>query len=781
MENSVKKFLIVFVIYLGVCLLLIGTKIFHPDELFFQAVRDPNPWFISYPWRNFVRLSFLAREFPLWNPYNILGEPFIANYQQAVFSPFRWLFYFLPFKLVVSPMIVLELVFAGLGVWLFAKRLKLGDFSAFVCGAGYMLSGYLVQYMNNQHLPIDMLLPYGLVMMDRLLEHRSFRNFSLLALIFILILVAGQPESALFNLGFIFLYYFFKSLNEKKFWTNAPVVFGVSGVAFMIFLIQFLPFLEAIPQSWTFHPPSTGSQHLALFSFASIISPGLFGRTDMAPIPLQQIFPWIGIVICFLALVAIINSFRKNSLAQNWQKHILFFALLALAGLGIAYGLPGFSALTHLPGLNLLVWLKYLQPVISISIILLAGIGLEQMRTIGSQLKIFPALILAMLILFSGFAYSFFSFPDLQNWTVFSFVFSFSLLLFAALITRFSRVWALIPLVILEPVVYHKALDRASFWINMEKTDLSRFRELQALYPEARFSASPDVWIPFMMLTVPLYDLGLNDALIPKRFVQLSNYLNEQRSNEELLNDYLAYHSLRFKESAFNFSVSKILGAKFFIRKSAPEKFEEWVKEPGFWIPGKDGLISHYTHTALYGDPIYVIPVPDSLPRVFFPEKLFKSPDELSSFQKTISLSDFEKNAVVEDYSGILPEFAGKPKRAEWRLGFSRVVLEYESEEDVFAVFSEQYFPGWRAYLDKNADKGVRAPGKELRIYPTDYLLRGVLAPAGAHRLEMIYEPWGFRVGLYASLGSLIIFMIVFMSRGFLYALAPRTPARSSS
>ena len=779
-------------------LALLGGKIFSPDELFFQAVRDPNPWFISYPWRTLVRLCFSAGEFPLWNPYNVLGEPFLANYQQAVFSPFRWPFYFLPFRLVIVPLIVSELSLAGLGAWLFAKRLKLSDLSAFVCGAGYMLSGYLVQYLNNQHLPIDMLLPYGLLLADRLAERQSRRNFFLTALVIALILLGGQPESALFNLGLVFLYFLFKCREQKRFFQPAAVLLGVSGLALMFCLIQLLPFLEAIPQSWTFHPQATAAQHLALQTFGSIMAPGLFGPTNLAPVPIQRIFPWIGTVLVFLSLIAIFNQSRlppsptecprKKGLRRtgNALAHLkLFLFIFALIGLGITYGLPGFNLITRLPGLDRLVWMKYLQPAISFSLVMLAGIGFEQTRNLERRVKIFPALLLGFLILLGGFLCSLFAFPPPRKWEMVSLLFSGWLLIFAFVFARIRKGWAgvgLILLIALEPIAYHHLLDRPSFWINMEKADLSRFRKLQAQNPGARFAAEPRVWFPNLMQAAPIYDLGLNDALIPKRYVSLVKYLNQYASEDEQLTDYFSYHSLRLRESAFNFPVARILAAKFFLRKSAPKVFLPWESERGFWIPGKDGLTPHYTLTALYGDPVYVLPIPDSLPRIFFPERLSRyqgNPEVLLQFLARLNLAE---EAVVETGQPVSGLSRAEILQSDYRP--SGISIVYRSEGKAFMVLSEQYFPGWRAYLinDKSetkiADKSVGAPKQELRIYQTDYLLRGVFLEPGSRRLLLVYQPWGFRIGLYSCLGSLLFLL---MAAGF-SAVRPRPgPARSAS
>ena len=792
MDSSGKKSFFVFLILTVFGLLLLGPKLFRPEDLFFQGIRDPNPWLLSYNWRAFFRLSIFAGEFPLWNPYSGLGEPFLANYQQAVFSPFRWIFYFLPVRMIAVPMILWELVLAGLGGWFLGRRLQLSDPAAFVCGAGYMLCGYLVQYLNNQHLPLEMLMPYGLVAMDRLGERLSWKNFLLLGLILVLILLGGQPDAALFILGFIFLYSFFRSWRLGRFWKTGAVLAAVSCFAILVCALQVLPFLEAIPQSWTYHSAGSGFQRLELKTFASILAPGIFGPANQVPVPIQRIFPWIGGVICFLALIAIFNESRlilSRFYRDRTPAHfnIPFFSLAAILGLGIAYGLPGFSLLAQLPGLNRLGWLKYLQPVISLSVIMLAGLGMEQIIKAEGKLKIFMPGMLCFLIPGSGFLYSFFSFPDLRLWSAGSFLFSGFLLLLAFLIikSRWSKAAALAGLILVEPLVWHHLVDRPSFWINPEKAELNNFQRLAKEHPEARFSAEPEVWMPPQMLTVPLYDLGMNDALIPKRLVRLCRYLNEQRSEEELLRDFLAFHSLRLKESAFAFPVSGILSAKYFVRKSGPGPDQPGPGQ-GFWRAGKSGLKSFYTHTALYGDPIYLKPIPGSLGRVFFPKKFSLSRGEEESFEQILRRNNFEDEAALEtgDLLPGVPQLS-KPEEFKLELGRGKIILNYRSSGPALAVFSEQYFPGFRAYLD-GAEKGIGtkvprtvrsgARKKELRIYPADYLLRGVFLEPGSHQVEMIYQPYGFRIGLYSGIGSCLFLLFFIGSRVFLRARSSPGP-----
>jgi hypothetical protein len=74
-------------------------------------------------------------------------------------------------------------------------------------------------------------------------------------------------------------------------------------------------------------------------------------------------------------------------------------------------------------------------------------------------------------------------------------------------------------------------------------------------------------------------------------------------------------------------------------------------------------------------------------------------------------------------------------------------VLQYEpdaisvgttSDAPGLLVLSEMYDPGWHAYVD----------GRPVKVFPADYALRGVPIPAGAHTVELRYEPRSLRVGL---------------------------------
>jgi uncharacterized membrane protein YfhO len=54
----------------------------------------------------------------------------------------------------------------------------------------------------------------------------------------------------------------------------------------------------------------------------------------------------------------------------------------------------------------------------------------------------------------------------------------------------------------------------------------------------------------------------------------------------------------------------------------------------------------------------------------------------------------------------------------------------------------------------------VTVDGRPASIERVDYLLRGVLVPAGAHRVEFRYQPATFRAGWIISLLGLVAVLV---------------------
>jgi uncharacterized membrane protein YfhO len=62
---------------------------------------------------------------------------------------------------------------------------------------------------------------------------------------------------------------------------------------------------------------------------------------------------------------------------------------------------------------------------------------------------------------------------------------------------------------------------------------------------------------------------------------------------------------------------------------------------------------------------------------------------------------------------------------------------------------SETFYPGWKAYVD----------GKDEEILRANYVFRAIPVGPGSHRIEVVFEPLSFKIGLAVSL--LTIFLLI--------------------
>ena len=123
-------------------------------------------------------------------------------------------------------------------------------------------------------------------------------------------------------------------------------------------------------------------------------------------------------------------------------------------------------------------------------------------------------------------------------------------------------------------------------------------------------------------------------------------------------------------------------------------------------------------------------------------------------------LGSSKTNAVVHAEFKSQLNGIGKDSTAQILLmAYNPSNMQYKSVSKVkqLAVFSEIYYPaGWNCYIDGKAIETLRA----------NYILRGVVVPAGSHKIEWKFEPVSVSRGNnLAMLGSSILLL------GFLFSL----------
>jgi uncharacterized membrane protein YfhO len=80
------------------------------------------------------------------------------------------------------------------------------------------------------------------------------------------------------------------------------------------------------------------------------------------------------------------------------------------------------------------------------------------------------------------------------------------------------------------------------------------------------------------------------------------------------------------------------------------------------------------------------------------------------------------------------------------------LIYRYSARQEKLAVFSEIYYPaGWKSFIDD----------KEVKYFRTDFVLRGMVVPAGDHEIKFVFEPSSYITGNKVSLASSVLLILI--------------------
>ncbi|MDC1197893.1 hypothetical protein N8035_03490 [Algibacter sp.] len=135
-----------------------------------------------------------------------------------------------------------------------------------------------------------------------------------------------------------------------------------------------------------------------------------------------------------------------------------------------------------------------------------------------------------------------------------------------------------------------------------------------------------------------------------------------------------------------------------------------------------------------------------NLEKVDSANKEITSLDSLDNKNKAIYSSHRAFESIQNIKSDFVKDSLASIKLSEVKPNY----LKYQSinENEGFAVFSEIYYPsGWKTFID----------GKEMSHIRVNYILRGMLIPAGHHVIEFKFDPDVIKTGSKITLASSIL------------------------
>ena len=318
---------------------------------------------------------------PLWDPYTFAGYSAIASPHEQFFFPLHLLVLLIPPDYLFFPLLLLFVFFAGVSTYALARRWLL-PLPAFASALIYMLSGTLLAKIRNgvfSYFELIALLPLLFFAVERLLERPTMRRSLQVSLVAALLLTINNLQLFFYGCLALGLYVLLRMSYTK--WPQVGKV--VQALCLAGILSLFLAAVVLIPlfagtsqgtiaQETDFAFQTEGSlspQTLALF-----ILPWAFGSPEryFGPQPWGVLYNFIGIIPLFLTLCAIL--YARNAVIKP---------LLWLGGFALLFSLgkytPFYRLLLALPGFSFFRFPSKMMVIFVLVVALLSGFGLQQL------------------------------------------------------------------------------------------------------------------------------------------------------------------------------------------------------------------------------------------------------------------------------------------------------------------------------------------------------------------------------------------------------------------
>ncbi len=735
--NWLENNLVVIFIYL-VLALIFFHKILSPSKMVFGT--------------DFLAGAYMSRDFfkthlaefgqiPMWIPYIYGGIPLYANVGDLYYPVAYILRFLFPVHVYTAYLYVIQVWLAGVFTYLFLKQLKLSFWPCFLGGISYMFTGFLVSLVYAGHdgrMTIISFLPAMLWIIHIATEKRKLIYFVIAGMILGFILLVPHVQLNYYLLAAVFFYFIFRLYFIYKENRKFLLIGKLCGyfvlvivLGFLLTAILYLPFYTYIPYSPRGGPEGRGYEfatswalnpeeviNLFIPTFSGVLD-NYWGRNAF-----KLHTEYLGGIPFFLAVLALFFS-RKN-------KTLIFFSVVSLLALSVALGGHTFLYKIYynlIPGFK-----KFRAPslaffVVSFSLIVLGSIGLQtlldRLKSPEASSKVLrPLWILCGVVLFlclivAGSKDTLISvFGNLvgeqsqniarleNNYSSFvggSFKFFLFITSFSLLIYLLYR--RLLPLLVVGSI--SAVLITVDLWL----VDSNFVKSIPP--PQDVFYKDEVVGFlekqPGYFRVLPYQYRSDNYLMLYK----IQNLAGEHGNQLQRYNEFIGagqkrmvdFHNLAFP----NFL--NLVGAKYVITQNP-------IALPDFKLVYQ-GNLRIYENTKV-------------LPRVFVVSKYRVLP-ESNQILDTLRKLEFNpsKEVIFEDEPKVSlssDTLTGEAEIVSYTP--NKVEVKTRLSHPGFLVFTDNYYPDWKVYVDGQLDN----------IYRADYTFRAVYLKAGEHRVEFVFD-----------------------------------------
>ena len=719
--------------------------------------------FFAYPLAHYQRECFWRGELPLWNPYNNCGVPFLAQWNTMPLYPPALVYLLLPLNWSLGFFCLLHLFFGGMGTYFLARRWTGNDSAAAIAGVIFAFNGLSLNLlMWPSHIATLSWMPWVVLAVERAWQ-RGGRCIVIAAMTGTFQMLAGGPETILLTWLLVFGLGAGECLRGRVSGGCALVQPGdepagtgrasllrtalrlllvvllVAGLA----SVQLLPFLDLVAHSQRDPGYADTRWSMPAWGWANFLVPMVFGKVWNNGVFFQHEQAWtssyyLGTGALLLVLLAAVT-------VRGYRAWLL--GLAAGAALLLSFGDHSFvyRCVRHLiPQVSMMTYPVKFLLVIAFAAPLMAGLGFDQMQrqsgrekaAWGNRVIFLGGLMLALVggILLWAWRFPFpgDDFP-------------------AVLRNGLTRAAFLLAAVILLVAVSRCARPANRQWLSLLLVAVFWFDVLTHVPPQNP-TAPPWIYAPDLarirLDMKPQPALGESRAMVrpaaEMRFMQViasdpkDNYLAKRMGYFANCNLLDAVPKVNGFFSLYPRECGELTSVLYGSTNTCPESLADFLSVSQITAPGqfvgwarRDSFLPFVTAGQ---SPVYL--------------------DDTNALLAMIRPGFDARKSVILPMDArpwISATNWASPRIVPGRRAAELVELDLETDKPSMVVFSQTYYHPWRAYVD----------GRPVPLLRANYAFQALEAPAGHHRVRLVYEDWVFRLGAAIS-GLLLSFCLVF-------------------
>jgi hypothetical protein len=345
------------------------------------------------PWSNLAWMQVHAGHLPLWDPFSGLGLPLAFNWQSGAFSLPVAIGYLFPIHIAYTVQIVVTVVVAGTGAYVFARVLRIGVMGAAAAGTIYELSGSFMGWLGWPHAAVMSWAGWILAMTVLIVRgRRRVLHVVAFAVFLALAVYSGQPE--ILTMLLLSVAVFFVAMatvtmmteHDHRLWWRplGDLILGVvAGMALAAPLL--LPGMQVLSRSTrnsgTLLARTEVGKSLSPHDLIHLFVQGYNGL----PIAGNQMFgdavyfdtaAYLGIIAVGLAVLGVVRGWRRAE--------VVSLLAVTIVSLVIVFAPPFEAVILHLPLVQTIDWHRDLM-MLSLCTAVLAGLGIDAVVRAGTQ------------------------------------------------------------------------------------------------------------------------------------------------------------------------------------------------------------------------------------------------------------------------------------------------------------------------------------------------------------------------------------------------------------